>query len=134
MLSQQPNILNHDIVRNIRETCSNHPKHSTLKETGCTVVDDEGWKIYKKMIAYLAKERRQKANIKTVTQKKVRTKRDENFEPISYDTNRIVRICVDTYNMKRMKLEDIQESTTYVNNVIKCLRGDISTFDGYFWI
>ena len=134
MLSQQPSYSNRDIVRRIHESCTVHPTYSPPKETGCMVMDDDQWKVYKKTIASIAKERRQPKVDKTaVFKKKIRNQRDENFETIPYDANRILRICTDTFAICRTKVEDIHEPTTYVNDVIKCLRGDIDTFDCYFW-
>lgn len=122
--------MNHDLVRSINASFTDHPKYQQIHESGCRVMDDDQWTVYKKMLARIAKERK---TTKTVTQtRKVRDRRDVDYEPIDWNGKKIMKICDSSYFMEIFK--NVPGDSVYSNHVIKCLRGEIDRFDGFFWI
>lgn len=82
----------------------------------------------------MAKERKTK---KAVVQKRqVRNQRDESFEQIELRDDRpIYRICDSSFAMKKYNnLEDINKNSVNTAQILKCLRGDLDRYNGYFWI
>ncbi|AGE53047.1 hypothetical protein PBCVFr5L_030R [Paramecium bursaria Chlorella virus Fr5L] len=123
-------------VREILSTMTSHPAPEMLPahETKCLVLDDYQWIVYKKHLARVAKERKQtKPTVEK--KKKVRDRRDTNFEAIELTSDPVVRICDVTFYMKTFEsVDDVTDDKTYKSHVTKALRGEIDRFDGYFWI
>ena len=120
------------IIDGIKYIMTSHP--STIHEpvTGCVVMNDDQWHTYKKYIARLAKERKTSKKM-SVSSRKVRNMRDASFVPID-GSGRIIRICDSTFDISKfVTMEEISTDPVYKSNVDKCLRGETSKFDGYFW-
>ncbi|APC25631.1 hypothetical protein BST79_gp118 [Only Syngen Nebraska virus 5] len=133
-------VYNQNKVNEIRNCMFHHPVSEPVETPKVFVLDDEGWKTYKKMMARIAKERKisKTKTVTNVSKKCIRDHRDETFEPIEYSVNnQIVRICTTTFSITKFKNFDeavVGYQNVAKNEVLKTLRGDLSSFDNYFWI
>jgi len=139
IISQPTQVYNQYIINEIRKTMTDHPVSVTkMNTTGPVVLDDESWKIYKNMLARVAKERANKKPAAIISKKNIRDHRDETFDPIDFSVSQpIVRICMDTFSIVKFKNFDnavANYQTVAKNDVLKTLKGDLSSFDGYYWI
>lgn len=85
-------------------------------------------------------------NAKTSKEKKtkhenkkcIRDHRDESFVPIEFSVNDpVVRICTNTFSITKFRnFEDAVDGYHNVakNDVVKAIKGEISDYDGYYWI
>jgi hypothetical protein len=120
-----------NIIAEIRASFTSHPVAEHI-QTGCIVLDDFQWGIYKKSIAKLAKERKPKAPV--VSKKKVRDRRDMDIEAIEITSGLIYRICERRFSITKFEnIEEIASDPVYRSHVYQALRGDSDRFDGYFW-
>jgi hypothetical protein len=116
------------------------PVAEPLKNPKVFVLDDEGWKTYKNMMARIAKERKiSKTKPSTnVSKKCIRDHRDETFEPIEFSvSDHIVRICTTTFSIVKFKNFDEAVAgyqNVVVNEISKTLRGDLPSYGGYYYI
>lgn len=140
VISRPIPVYNQHIVNEVRKCMTEYPRYVGPDITGPIVLDDEGWKTYKNMLARIAKERKiSKKKPSTIVSKKcIRDHRDETFEPIEYSVNnQIVRICTTTFSITKFKNFDEAVAgyqNVAKNEVLKTLRGDLSSFDGYYYI
>jgi hypothetical protein len=135
MGTMSPIIMNHDIVNRIKSCFTSHPVATHVPKGGCMVLDDEQWTVYKKNLAQKAKERKNKKIVEKSVKRLVRNQRDTTFEPIDYSGKGIARICADRFSIVTFScIDDVPGDNVYQNAVVACLRGETSTFDGYFWI
>jgi len=132
-------VYNQNKVDEIRKCMTQYPVAEPWDSPKVFVLDDEGWKTYKNMMARIAKGRTiAKKPSTNVSKKCIRDHRDETFDPIEFSVNnQIVRICTTTFSI--MKFENFDEAVTGYRNVeknevLKTLRGDLSSFGGYYWI
>lgn len=140
-IMSRPNLAyNQNKVNEIRKCVFHHPVTEPVETPKVFVLDDEGWKVYKNMLARIAKERKtsKEKKIKTEIKKCIRDHRDESFIPIEFSMNDpIVRICTNTFSITRfVNFEDAVDGYHNVakNDVVKAIKGEISNYDGYYWI
>jgi hypothetical protein len=117
------------------------PVAETSKNSKVFVLDDEGWKTYKNMLARIAKERKisKEKPKKHMIKKCIRDHRyDKTSIPIEFSVNDpIVRICANTFSITKFRnFEDAVDGYHNVakNDVVKAIKGEISDYDGYYWI
>jgi hypothetical protein len=132
---------NNTTIEKVKESFVSHPmSYGELVNPVCFT--DEQWGVFKRLLARLAKER--KAENKKPLKKNQpihRTIIRNHFcedDIIQFDeTKPIVRICTDTFDIVIYK--NLQNSLKNFHNVekenvIKCLRGQVHSACGYFWI
>lgn len=140
IMSRPTLVYNQNKVNEIRNCVFHHPVTEPVETPKVFVLDDEGWKVYKNMLARIAKERKtsKEKKIKTEIKKCIRDHRDESFIPIEFSVNDpIVRICTNTFSITRfVNFEDAVDGYHNVakNDVVKAIKGEISNYDGYYWI
>jgi hypothetical protein len=120
-----------NIIAEIRASFTSHPVAEHI-QTGCIVLDEFQWGVYKKSLAKLAKER--KTPKKIVSKTKVRDRRDMETPSIEITSGHIIRICVRSFSITKFEnIEDITSDPVYKSHVYQALRGDSDRFDGFFW-
>ena len=138
MLSRPTPVYNRDKVVEIRKEFTRHPVAELMEHPKVFVLDDEGWKTYKQMLARIAKERTTIKTKKTAITKCIRDRRDETFVSIKFSVDDpIVRICTTTFSITRFRnFEDAVDGYHNVakNDVVKAIKGELSEYDGYYWI
>ncbi|AAC96621.1 hypothetical protein PBCV1_A253R [Paramecium bursaria Chlorella virus 1] len=140
IMSQPIFAYNQNKVNEIRNCVFHHPVTEPVETPKVFVLDDEGWKVYKNMLARIAKERKTSKEKKTKHENKkcIRDHRDESFVPIEFSVNDpVVRICTNTFSITKFRnFEDAVDGYHNVakNDVVKAIKGEISDYDGYYWI
>jgi len=122
------------IIDDIRRGIVCHPVTTFVDTKPQVCFNDEQWKVHKNMLARIAKERKVK---KTIVQKRqVRNQRDESFEQIELRDDRpVYRICDTLFSIEKFfTFKDIIGKSVDISQILKCLRGDLDRYDGYFWI
>ena len=140
IMSQPIIAYNQNKVNEIRKCVFHHPVTEPVETPKVFVLDDEGWKVYKNMLARIAKERKTSKEKKTKHEIKkcIRDHRDDSFTSIDFSVNDpIVRICTNTFSITKFRnFEDSVDGYHNVakNDVVKAIKGEISDYDGYYWI
>ncbi|AGE48436.1 hypothetical protein PBCVAN69C_296R [Paramecium bursaria Chlorella virus AN69C] len=133
-------VYNQNKVNEIRQHVFHHPIVEPIENSKVFVLDDEGWKVYKNMLARIAKERKTSKEKKTKHEIKkcIRDHRDDSFTSIDFSVNDpVVRICTNTFSITKFRnFEDSVDGYHNVakNDVVKAIKGEISDYDGYYWI